>query len=489
MEQHLTEAALRIAHALGTHGSRDPIAAAEQVSILLYLKLLDEAEDASAPTSQLMVDHAEPAIFTRQAERYRWRELRRLGPDGVGDFLNCEVLPYMGSLEKERPSVAAFFREAELPSDDLGGLWQIVKEIDGLRLRDMDLDDAAEFIEELFSHIGMREVDGRFSTSPTLRRLMVTLADPQPGETVLDPAMGTAGLLVDAARHVGAPSSASIRLFGSEVSRTMLRIATVNMVFRGLPAEGLRRENPLVAEERVHAKPPACHVVLCDPPYGTARWSGRAELRFPTRSSRLEAQFLEFSMASLVPGGRAAILLPDGLLGSETAPHIELRRDLLRHFDVTAVLSIPSGRLRSQGPNSSLVVFRRPSDDRPTVDRIWYYRLNKTSRRRGALASDDRVGISGFLRHWERHLGREFSDPPGLPAQTVLEPESREPHSWWTYRSAVEDAGFRLDPSRWMPVVSDWPLNEDPAELAASAVRDYRRIADELEILARQLAT
>lgn len=490
MEQQLSSTIPAIAAAVRASTPHDPVAAAEQIAILLYLKLLD-AEDGPPASSR---ERRSPAIFASQAERYRWRHWHHLPAADLVAFLTKEVLPYMGSLEKEEPAIAGFFRDAELSSKDQEATRRAVLEIDAIPLAQLDPATAGDLLEGLLAAVGWREVDGMYGTSPVLRNLLVRLADPRPGETVLDPAMGAAGLLADAARHAQEEGGAAPRLLGLEVSRTMLRIATVNMALRGLPTEGLRRQDALSDREGNLGGPTSggVDVVLCDPPFGPRRLDEGVGATGSMRSRRLEALFLDIAMRALTEGGRAAIVVPDGVLFDPGPAHVELRRALVEEFDLLCVLSMTPGRFRAQTLlRSSVLVFGRPSPSYgPRPKRIWFHQLAGGTRRRGRPdGPEDRTGLSDFLRNWERHRERGFMDPPGLPAEAILDSGSRQPRSWWAERDVIADSGYRLDAQRWAPVVSDWPLDDDPAELAATASRDYRKLAEEIEALATAIGS
>lgn len=488
--EELREQAARIASAMADWGHRHPVARTEQASVLLYLKYLDEAADGAAlrPSQSL---RPEARIYQAQAERYRWREWHDLPEAHLGTFLRREVLTYMGSLEKESPAVAAFFRDAELTPGSEQSLRDVIHMMDRLSLTAMAPSLAGHFLESLYAGLGWREVYGSFGTAPALRDVMVRLVDPRPGDTVLDPAMGAGGLLAEAAEYAREANQGEPRLIGREISRTMLRIATVNLALRGLPTGDLRRQDSLSDEDEetaagIHS---GCDVILCDPPYGVLGPSSGTSLRPYARSRRREALFLELAMKSLAPGGRAALVLPDGILGDTIAGHVGLRKDLIEYFDVLAVLSLPAGRLRSQmGIRSSVVVFRHTDtwgQRRP--EKIWFHQLAGTGPRRGrARAAEDPSGLAEFMRNWERHSMRGFMDPPGLPAEAVMEVGDRPVRSWWATRQSIAQSGFRLDAQRWAPRAARPPV-ESPEQLAEQAIEEYAQLIARLEALRRDL--
>ncbi|MHA0320308.1 N-6 DNA methylase [Sphingomonas melonis] len=486
-QQHATVAS-SIAGAMHNSSALGPVPAVEQICVLLYLKLLDEYADQYDLSAGRDSEPQTP-LFQLQAERYRWRSWRDLPAQELRTFLSEEVLPYMSSLEREAPHVAAFFRDAELEIVDADLLSKVVRQIDTLHLTKLVPEEAGRLLDRLLDQLGWREVDGIYRTSPALRDLMVRMTAPGPGKTVFDPAMGTAGLLADAASHVRAGGGKLPRLRGSEVSRTLLRIATVNLALRGLPTTGLGREDALMDDGPWKSHEPA-DVILCDPPFGPRPTDHPLDADYAGRSRRLEGLFLEIAMRRLAPDGRASVLVPDGILQDGLPAHVTLREALVEKFDVLSVLSLPPGRFRAHaGLRSSLLTFRPAcgrSGRRP--DRVWFYRLGGGPRQRpNSAAPEGRTGLADFLRSWDRHAERDFLDPPGARGESVLPAGSREPRSWWVSREDLAAGSYRLDASRWAPRVADWPLDRDPADLVHEAVDKYRRLLAELEDLAGEL--
>lgn len=464
--------------------------AIEQVSILLYLKLLDEAAEKYDVVAGRDSGRSKP-MFLLQAERYRWRYWNGLPPRELLAFLSEEVLPYMGSLEREEPCIAMFFRDAELAITDAYLLAEIVARIDRLRLIDLTSREAGEFFDVIVNQLGRRGSDDLFNTPPALRDAMIRMTSPFPGEIVLDPAMGTGELLVDAAEHVLANYGLAPRLRGSEVSRTLLRIATVNLALRGLPIVDLSREDTLNEDLGTSEQSTAsAHVILSNLPFGPRPTEISRNTHTVGRPRRLEGLFLELAMRRLAPGGRASVLVPDGILQDHIPAHVALREELVEEFDLLAILSLPSGYLRMYpGLRSSLLTFRtasRSSTKRP--DRVWFYQLGATSRLRPKSAAPEaRMGLVDFLKRWERYAENDFLDPPGVPSESILSTSSKSPRSWWVSRETLAAGLYRLDAARWAPRVADWPLDRDPAALASQALDKYQLLLAELEVLVSKL--
>lgn len=155
MEQYFALVASDIASAMRRSSALTSVSAVEQVSILLYLKLLDEAAEKYDVVAGRDSGRSKP-MFQLQAERYRWRYWNALAPHELLAFLSEEVLPYMGSLEREEPRIAMFFRDAELAITDAHLLAEIVDRIDRLRLMDLTSTEAGKLFDGLLDQCEWR---------------------------------------------------------------------------------------------------------------------------------------------------------------------------------------------------------------------------------------------------------------------------------------------------------------------------------------------
>jgi type I restriction enzyme M protein len=187
---------------------------------------------------------------------------------------------------------------------------------------------------------------GQFRTPRHLVQFMVRAVDPRPGERVLDPACGTAGFLIAAHEHCpeGGP------YLGDECDWTMARIAAANMVFHGVRGAEIRRRDALSDAT------PEADVVLANPPFaGSVDPARRRALA--ARTSRSELLFLELMMARLVPGGRAAVVVPTGVLTSPARAAVRVRRALVHGHGLRAVVELPAGVFRPYTDVRAAVLF------------------------------------------------------------------------------------------------------------------------------------
>ncbi len=532
----------RITDILWAGGVTNPVTYIEQISYLIYLKLLDEEEANRELRARLSAGNG-ARLFPLQAERYRWSKWRFGSGTDLRDFVRDEVFPYMASLVKDEPQVAGYFRDAVLEITDPNVLKQVIDELDGIEFKKLGPDVKGDVFEYLLTHLGQSALNGQFRTPRQIRAFMVQMTDPDLGDTICDPACGTAGFLIDAVDHILArysenpeevpiygedwlekrgqtleeamaeiPNLQTYRkgtgdllpdwkrleasIHGTDVSRQMMRIAVMNLVLHGIRGARVKRANVLsemsgLTEDDLHRQ---YQVILSNPPFAgqIPRESVRADL--PTKSKKSELLFLSLMMRSLAPGGRCAVVVPEGALFGATKAHKELREKLLRDFEVLAVVSLPAGVFKPYaGVKTSVLVFRRPTtvpEECAAVTRhVWFYEVRNDgydpdkTQGGGRPKTPDKNGIPGLLAAWAAFKSSGFEKPPGVEGGNLLEPGSAVPTCWWTGFETLATSDFNLVASRYKPHVLEKAADEDPAEL----IRDVLEIEDLIRAGLKQL--
>ena len=537
MDRGLRRKLNRITDILWAGGVTNPVTYIEQISYLIYLKLLDEEETNRELRARMLAGHG-ARLFPGQAERFRWSQWRFRSGNDLRDFVRDEVFPYMASLVKDEPQVAEYFRDAVLEIVDPNVLKRVIDELDGITFRKLGPDVKGDIFEYLLTHLGQSALNGQFRTPRQIRVFMVQMTDPDLGDTLYDPACGTAGFLIDAVDHILAryseeadevpiygedwlekrgqdldeakrelPNLQTYRkgvgerlpdwrrleasIYGTDVSRQIVRIAMMNLVLHGIRGARVKRANVLsemsgLTEEDLHRR---YRVILSNPPFAgqIPRESVRADL--PTRSKKSEILFLSLMMQSLAPGGRCAVVVPEGALFGSTKAHKELRERLLREFEVQAVVSLPAGVFKPYaGVKTSVLVFRRPAvkpeEGVAATRHVWFYEIRNDGydpdkiQGGGRPETPDKNDVPGLLTAWAAYKASRFNSPPGVEAGSLLDPGSEEPRCWWTSFDSLADSEFNLAASPYKPRVGERVPDEDPVEL----IREV--LAMEKEIMA-----
>ena len=546
MDHSLRRKLDRITDILWAGGVTNPVTYIEQISYLIYLKLLDEEEANRELRARLSAGNG-ARLFPLQAERYRWSKWRFLSGNDLRDFVRDEVFPYMASLVKDEPQVASYFRDAVLEITDPNVLKQVIDELDEIDFRKLGPDVKGDIFEYLLTHLGQSALNGQFRTPRQIRAFMVQMTDPALGDTIYDPACGTAGFLIDAVEHILArysenpeevpiygedwldkrgqtleeakaeiPNLQTYRkgsgellpdwklleasVHGTDVSRQMMRVAVMNLVLHGVRHARVKRANVLsemsgLTEDDLHRQ---YQVILSNPPFAGQIPSESIRADLPTKSKKSELLFLSLMMRSLAPGGRCAVVVPEGALFGSTKAHKELREKLLREFEVLAVVSLPAGVFKPYaGVKTSVLVFRRPKtapDEGAAATRhVWFYEVANDGydpdkiQQGGRPETPTENGIPALVAAWAAYSASRFKEPPGVDAGSVLPPGSEEPHSWSAPLDRIVDTDFNLAASRYKPYVAEAIPEEDPAELIREVLVTEKKIADGLETLLKEM--
>jgi type I restriction enzyme M protein len=546
MDQSLRRKLDRITDILWAGGVTNPITYIEQISYLIYLKLLDEEEATRELRGRLGAGNG-ARLFPEQAERYRWSKWRFKSGTDLRDFVRDEVFPYMASLVRDEPQVAEYFRDAVLEIVDPNVLKQVIDGLDGIDFRKLGPDVKGDIFEYLLTHLGQSALNGQFRTPRQIRAFMVQMVDPDLGDTIYDPACGTAGFLIDAVDYILArysetpqevpiygedwlekrgqtleeakqaiPSLQTYRkgpgekipdwgrleasIHGTDVSRQMMRISMMNLVLHGIRNARLKRANVLsemggLTEDDLQRR---YKVILSNPPFAgqIPKESIRSDL--PTSSKKSELLFLALMMRALAPGGRCAVVVPEGALFGSTGAHKELREKLLREFELLAAVSLPAGVFKPYaGVKTSVLVFRRPSsgsaEGEPAARRVWFYEVRNDGfdpdkiQGGGRPETPEKNDIPGLLAAWADYKAARFEKPPGVEAGTVLPPGTEEPRCWWARFETVAETDFNLAASRYKPRVGEAVPDEDPTKLIREVLVIEREIQDGLEKLVREI--
>lgn len=546
MNQQLRRKLDHITDVLWAGGVTNPVTYIEQISYLIFLKLLDEEESDRELRARLGATGGNAKrLYPAQAERYRWSHWRFMSGIALRDFIRDEVFPYMASLTRDEPEVAEYFRDAVLEIVDPNVLKQVIDELDSFEFRKLGPDVKGDIFEYLLTHLGSSALNGQFRTPRQLRAFMVEMVDPDIGDSIFDPACGTAGFLIDAVDWLLAKYSDHVTeypiygedwlekkgrtlaelkpemprlqtyrkgagekipdwalleasIYGTDVSRQMIRISMMNLVLHGIRHARLKRANSLsdmggLSEDDLRRR---YKVILANPPFAGQLPKDSIRSDLPTNSKKSELLFLSMMMQHLAPGGRCAVVVPEGLLFGSTGAHVELRKKLVQDFDLLAVVSLPAGVFKPYaGVKTAVLVFRRPaSDTAPRLDKVWFYEVRNDGYDPDRIAGGGRVetpernDIPNLLAQWKTYKAGGFHAPPGGEANRLLPQGNEEPNCWWTTKERLAEADYNLGAGQWKPRVAEEASDEDPLDLLKDARRDYLRVAIGLRRLSRELA-
>jgi type I restriction enzyme M protein len=323
----------------------DPKSQVEQITIALIYKFMD---DMDAEAEEL---GGKRSFFAGEYGKYGWA---RLMAPNMGGF---DVLAlYSEAIQKmnENPGIPALFRDvfknAYLPYRDPETLRSFLKEIDGFTYDHSErLGDAFEY---LLSVLGSQGDAGQFRTPRHIIDFMVEVIDPKKNESVLDPACGTAGFLISAWKHILKQHSRPgnqltpderanlvANIQGYDISPDMVRLSLVNLYLHGFTDPHIVEYDTLTSEERWNE---TADIILANPPFMSPKGGIKPHKRFSVQATRSEVLFVDYMAEHLSPQGRAAIVVPEGIIFQSGTAYKALREMLVKN-SLVAVVSLPAG--------------------------------------------------------------------------------------------------------------------------------------------------
>jgi type I restriction enzyme M protein len=511
-------------------GYPDPVTNAEQLSFLFFFYLIEgidaenilKAKVLKQPYESLFagewtlknpLNAISQAQMTIPRERLRWSVWAKgLSGESLVRFVRDEVFAFFTELGEK--AAHNFMNGARLSIDEPTVLTQVINLVDGLRLDQSDADTKGDLFEHVLKQIKQAGELGQFRTPRHIIRTVVEMINPQIGETIYDPAAGTAGFLVAAYNHMRLANSSSNAIreeeidgkrqrrgfgdqlsnaqvsalqtatfFGNDVDPKMVRLATMNLTLRGLPNVRILLRNVLTttldAEKRAEYALPTdgYHVVLANPPF-----SGRVDkdrivedVKVGT-STATELLFLKYMMDSLRPGGRCGVIVPEGVLFGSTTAHKELRRQLIENNRVEAVLSLPGGVFQPySGVKTSVLFFKKGGH----TERVLFLHADHDGYKLDAnhdtpIEQDDLPElIAAYRSEFERWLDWE-----------AREPAQAWPEKWWFADAAtLRNNDFNLSAGRYRPMSQAVVEHRDPRELLDELAAIEAEIVEEVEAL------
>ena len=516
-------------------GYPDPAQNAEQLSYLFYFYMFEAADAARVraarrPGAEVYASAFDgewalhnprnacaPGEKTVSRSTLRWSSwANAINGERLVTWVREEVFAFY--TEVAARGVMNFMEGARLVIDEPTVLSQVVSQVNDLHLERVDADTKGDLFEHLLRQIRQAGELGQFRTPRHVIRTMVELVDPRIGETVYDPAAGTAGFLVGAYDHIrlansspdgveeveaegktvrrglgDALSSNAVRqlheatFYGSDVDPRMVRLATMNLTLRGLDRVRILRRDALTrvldraAKGELGLPAEGFDVILANPPF-----SGRLDKDRIVddvkvgRTAQTELLFIQYMLNHLKDGGRCGVVVPEGVLFGSTGAHRELRRRLIENNTVEAVLSLPGGVFNPySGVKTSVLLFRKGG----TTKRVMFLHADNDGFKLDAnhdtpIDDDDLPNLISIFHdrtaYWTAWQDRD--------------PTANWTENWWfADADAIRAADFNLSAGRHRPLNRERVEHRDPLEILEELRSMEHQILEEIDALAAEV--
>ena len=494
-------------------GYPNPAQNAEQLSFLIYFYMYEAADAARVRASQRPGatsyasvfegqwklrdprNASEPGAATVPRELLRWSSwAHALNGERLVNWVREEGFAFHAELAAD--GVTNFMDGARLVIDEPTVLTQVVSQLNDLHLDQVDADTKGDLFEHVLRQIRQAGELGQFRTPRHVIRALVRLVDPRIGETIYDPAAGTAGFLVGAWDHIRLANSSpdgieeidaegkatrrglgdtlsrdAVRqlqeatFYGADVDPQMVRLATMNLTLRGLDRVRILRRDALTRSLDRAAKAELCFpargfdVILANPPF-----SGRLDRDRIVedvkvgRTAQTELLFLQYMLNHLKDGGRCGVVVPEGVLFGSTGAHRELRRKLIDNNTVEAVLSLPGGVFNPySGVKTSVLVFCKGG----ATERVMFLHADNDGFKLDAN-HDQPINEDDLPDLTEAFHDREAR----WTAWSDRDPNSDWMDKWWFAEAdAIRAADFNLSANRHRPQNRASVEHRDPLEI------------------------
>jgi len=364
-------------------GLTNPLLAIEQMSYLIFMKKLEDEDDKKVREADF-TGQKYKSIFNGY-EKCKWSNWTNLPAEEISDHVRDNVFKFMRELGDDGSLYSQYMKGANFSIPTASLLIEAVNIINDMHIKEQNQDTQGDIYEYLLSELQSSGKNGQFRTPRHIIKMMVELANPKYGETILDPACGTGGFLVNAyeyileqnkKEHVSklTPKQKEIldekSIYGFDIDETMTRIALMNLMMHGITKPNIDRINALAGIGEDKIKENMYEVVLANPPFKGSINVSEISDRFRIKTKKTELLFLELMFHSMSPRGRCAVIVPDGVLFGNSKAHKAIREMILTKCRLDAIVSMPSGIFKPYAGVSTAVLFFTKGE--PTK-KVWFY--------------------------------------------------------------------------------------------------------------------
>lgn len=473
-----------------TGGITNPLTVIEQITFLMYARLLDmnerrdekKAERSGQPFNRRFGPHQQSA---------RWESFRHLPAEQMYKVVKDEVFPHFKDVAGEGSLFAEFMKDAQLMIQKPTLLVKAVNMLSELPLQESDM--KGDLYEYLLSKLTTAGISGQFRTPRHIIRAIVEMLDPEATHRIADPACGTGGFLATTYEYLlekyssedGVITDTVTNEKGEEVEQkiylgdllqehrhhvdtdmfhgfdfdsTMLRIAAMNLVMHGITHPDIHYQDTLsqrFSDRFPRAAQDGFDLILANPPFKGALDEEDVDpvLLRTVKTKKTELLFVALIMKMLKVGGRSATIVPDGVLFGSSRAHQELRKHLVDDNQLEAVISLPSGVFKPYAGVSTAILFFTKGGK---TDHVWFYDVEADGRtlddRRQEIDENDLPDLVKQFKERDKSIaGTESND--------------RSAKCYWVSREEISNNKYDLSLGRYKEQKHEVENYDPPKEI------------------------
>lgn len=497
-------------NAFWSGGIANPIEVIEQITYLLFLRRLDDLQLLAENKANRLNQPIERRIFPEGKDglgkggglaydALRWSRFKNAAPAEMYTVVSEHVFPFLRTLGGDGSTYAHHMKDARFTIPTPALLAKVVDLLDQVPMEDRDT--KGDLYEYMLGKIASAGQNGQFRTPRHIIQLMVAMTAPQPDDVICDPASGTCGFLVAAGEYLREQNPNLLHdakqrkhfhqhaFHGFDFDNTMLRIGSMNMLLHGVENPDIRYRDSLAQENAADEE--AYTLVLANPPFaGSLDYENTAKnLLDIVKTKKTELLFLALFLRLLKTGGRAAVIVPDGVLFGSSKAHKELRQRLVEEHKLDAVISLPGGVFKPYaGVSTAILLFTKTNAG--GTDHVWFYDVQadgwSLDDKRNPLLGDDKLGAApatalGDDEHAKNNL------PDVLTRWSQRGTDERErprtAQSFCVPKADIATKGYNLSLNRYKEVVHADTAHRSPQEILA----DLATLEGEIALGMREL--
>lgn len=428
-------------------GITNPITVLEQMTYIFFMKMLDDKQLQEEDNARDFECELQNPTFlegqmwlnpaTNQEVPYesmRWSVFRNTSPELMFDMVRQNVFEFIKHIGTGEES--AYSRYMENAIFLIPNARTLTKVVDGVDALDMNNRDAmGDVYEYILGKMAASGTNGQFRTPRHIIRMIVDMMEPTPQDYICDPAMGSAGFLVEAVKYIkenygtafyAAEEAQHIKtslINGYDTDQTMLRIGAMNLMLHDVTAPEVAWRDSLSEQNEDQA----CYsLIMANPPFAGSLDKGNVnkKLLAYANTSKTELLFLAQFVRLLELGGRCASIVPDGVLFGTSKAHVAIRKEIVENQQLRAVISMPSGVFKPYaGVSTAVLIFNKTNCG--GTDRVWFYDMKadgfSLDDKRSPIADNDIPDVVARFKNLEAEAARSRKEQSFfVPVQDII---------------------------------------------------------------------